>query len=128
MTNYIRFFHVQLYHLRFVGIEALVTLVVLLLFVSLPARFLAFFPNRSFHCFARKRLRACAIVFLLSLVGRIMLLPIEPFTAPNIHDEFSYLLASDTFAHGRMTNPTPPQWHHFEQFYVLMRPSPRSMV
>jgi hypothetical protein len=61
MTNYIRFFHVQLYHLRFVGIEALVTLVVLLLFVLLPARFLAFFPHRSFHCFARKRLTNLAI-------------------------------------------------------------------
>ncbi len=43
--------------------------------------------------------------------------------APNIHDEFSYLLASDTFAHGRMTNPTPPLWHHFEGFYVLMQPT-----
>jgi hypothetical protein len=123
MTNYIRFFHVELYHLRFVGIEALVTLGVLVLFILLPARFLAFFPNRRFHCFAQKRSRACVVVFLLSLVGRIVLLPIEPFTTPNIHDEFSYLLASDTFAHGRLTNPTPPLWHHFEQFYVLMEPT-----
>jgi hypothetical protein len=33
------------------------------------------------------------------------------------------LLASDTFAHGRLSNPTPPQWHHFEAFYVLMQPT-----
>jgi hypothetical protein len=63
------------------------------------------------------------VVFLLSFLGRIALLPIEPFTAPNIHDEFSYLLASDTFAHGRLTNPTPALWHHFEGFYVLMQPT-----
>jgi hypothetical protein len=123
MTNYIRFFHVEIYHLRFVAIEALVTLAVLLIFVLLPVRFLAFFPNTGFRRFAQKRLRACVAVFLLSCVGRIALLPIEPFTAPSIHDEFSYLLAGDTFAHGRVTNPTPPVWHHFEQFYVLMQPT-----
>jgi hypothetical protein len=123
MTNYIRFLHHEVYHLRFVGIEAMVTLVVLLFFVLLPVRFLAFFPNRDFRRFAQKRLRACVAVFLFSLLGRIALLPIEPFPAPNIHDEFSYLLASDTFAHGRLANPTPPMWHHFEQFYVLMQPT-----
>ena len=99
------------------------TLAVLLFFALLPIRFLAFFPNRRFRRFAQKRRRACVTVFFLSLLGRIALLPIEPFPEPNIHDEFSYLLASDTFAHGRLANPTPPVWHHFEQFYVLMQPT-----
>ena len=68
--------------------------------------------------------RACVVVFLFSLLGRLALLPIEPFPSPNIHDEFSYLLASDTFAHGRLANPPPPVWHHFEhRFYVLMQPT-----
>jgi hypothetical protein len=123
MTNYIRFFHVETYRLSFLAIETLVTLGMLLLFVLLPARHLAFFPNAGFRRFAQRHLRACVVIFLLSLLGRIALLPIEPFRTPNIHDEFSYLLASDTFAHGRMTNPTPPVWHHFEAFYVLMQPT-----
>jgi hypothetical protein len=123
MTNYIRFFHVEVYDLRFVAIEAMVTLLVLLLFALLPARFLAFFPHPAFGRFAQKRRRAWVTIFLLSLLGRIALLPIEPFPTPNIHDEFSYLLASDTFAHGRLASPTPPAWHHFEQFYVLMQPA-----
>jgi hypothetical protein len=123
MTNYIRFFHIEVYHVWFVGIEAMVTAAVLLFFVLLPVRFLAFFPNRGFRRFAQKRSRACVVVFLFSLLGRLALLPIEPFPSPNIHDEFSYLLASDTFAHGRLANPPPPVWHHFEQFYVLMQPT-----
>ena len=42
---------------------------------------------------------------------------------PRIQDEFSYLLAADTFAHCRLTNPTPPFPEHFETPHVLVRPT-----
>ena len=41
---------------------------------------------------------------------------------PIDHDELSYRLAGDTFAHGRLVNPMHPLWRFFETFHVVTNP------
>ncbi len=51
----------------------------------------------------------------------------QPRRGPRLHDEFSYLLSAETFLEGRLTNPTPPEWHALETFHVNFSPTYNSM-
>jgi hypothetical protein len=81
----------------------------------------------SFARLARKQGLAVVAVGLSALLLRLALLPAFPIPLPFIPDDFSFLLAADTFAHGRLTNPTPAMWTHFESLHITMQPTYMSM-
>lgn len=83
--------------------------------------------SRTIKRFAARKDLACIVVFFSALLLWIAIKPFHQPFVPQVQDEFSYLLASDTFAHGRLTNPTPDFDEHFESFHVLIRPTYASM-
>lgn len=79
--------------------------------------------ERHFLRFAAVRWQAILLAGLFPLVVRVLLLPVFPIPQPRVHDEFSHLLLGDTLAHGRVANPVPPLWEHFETEYELVQPT-----
>src|SRR5579862_1968971 len=72
---------------------------------------------------ARRQVLTVSLIGLSALLLRLALLPAMHIPQPEFQDEHSYLLAAETYASGRLTNPTHSMWVHLETFQEDQKPT-----
>jgi len=113
----------------FMLIEAAFTAIAVAVAFALPRVGSSWFSSieKSFRRIARRKTLSAVLVGAAAFFLRLAILPFCPIPLPFVQDDFSFLLSGNTFALGRLANPTPAMWTHFETVQETMQPTYVSM-
>jgi len=110
-------------------IEAAFTAVAVAVAFALPRMGSSRFSSieKIFNRIARRKTLSVVLVGASAFFLRLAILPFCPIPLPFVQDDFSFLLSGNTFALGRLANPTPAMWTHLETVQETMQPTYVSM-
>lgn len=106
-----------------VRLTAALTIVFLALFAPKLGVSVLRTAESHLYLFANRRWLTVVAVGAFAIAANAAIGLSRGIPPPWITDEFGHLLAADTFASGRLSNPTHPMWMHFESFQINQQPS-----
>ena len=112
-----------------ITLELVLTVAIAALAVAAPHLGRSFFARveAAVVRVARSPRAQILVIGLLAVVARALFLPWLGPSVPISHDEHSLFLQAQTYLAGRLANPTPPLWEHFEGIHINVVPAYASM-
>jgi len=110
-----------MFKINFLSIEIILFIVLFLFFSIYKQRLISFKLLKNIVAFANKKGLVVAFIIMYIMLFNVILFVIEKPSAKMI-DELSYVFQAKTFLEGRLVNPTPPQWEHFQTFFIVPKP------
>ena len=109
--------------------ELALLLLVLVLAVAAPRVGGSFFVRieRAAASLLHNPGRQLLAIAVLAVLARAVFLPWLGPPVPIFEDEHSLMLQAQTFVEGRLVNPAPPFWEHFEAIHINVVPTYASM-